>query len=81
MAVQVFLKFVDEAGNEIPQEVDPKKRDKRKKRWAKLLEWIGIGLGAWDIIVSLGSGGGGLPGGFRVKRIEIKEVNAQKTQF
>lgn len=81
MAAEVILKFVDEAGRPIPQEVDPDKRDKRRKKWKKLLEWIGIGLGAWEIIVTLGGTGGPGGGGFRIKRITINEVQTNRTEI
>lgn len=80
MAAEVILKFVDEAGRPIPQEVDPDKRDKRRKKWKKLLDWIGILVGTYEIIVTLG-GMGGSGGGFRIKRITINEVQPNRTEI
>jgi hypothetical protein len=77
MAAEVILKFVDEMGQPIPEGRD---KDKLKKRWKKLLDWIGILVGTYEIIVTLG-GMGGSGGGFRVKKVTITEVPSIKTRM
>lgn len=77
MAAEVILKFVDEAGRPIPEGID---KDKLKKRWKKLLDWIGIIVGTYEIIVTLG-GMGGSGGGFRIKKVTITEVPSIKTRM
>ena len=74
MAKEVILKFIDESGKPIPEGID---KDKLKKRWKKLLDWIGILVGTWEIIVTLG-GLGGSGGGFKIKKIEITELKSFK---
>ena len=78
----VSITFVDDLGRVIPMEADPNKK-KRKIKWLKLLGDLGGLLsGGYALWIAITGGGGGSPGGFRVKGqgqdITIKSIRLEK---
>ena len=67
MAIELTtVTFLYEDGTELRMEADPK--NKKWKKWKKWLKGLGSLLsGFYQLYIVLGSGGSGLPGGFRVK--------------
>ena len=77
----VSITFVDDLGRVIPMEADPDK--KRKIKWKKLLwELGGLLSGGYSLWIAITGGGGGTPGGFRVKGqdrdMTIKSIRIEK---
>lgn len=76
----VSITFMDELGRVIPMEADPDKK-RKKINWKKLLTGLGELLsGGYTLWVIITSGGGGSPGGFRVKGQDmiIKSIRIEK---
>ena len=68
-----YIRFVDESGKEIPMTAAEK--EKKKKKWTKWLDELGLAL--VGLIIGISSSG---TGGFKIKTIQIIDLAPNQRQ-